>query len=68
MSEAILPHFEVRNRTMDGDKDGEFSVTAPENEAEEQAMSDHFDNEDPEPTTEEVNERMGTSFEDKDEE
>jgi len=34
---------------MDGDKDSEFSVTTPENEAESQAMSDHFDNDDPEP-------------------
>lgn len=52
---------------MDGGKDGEFSVTAPENEAEDQAMSDHFDNDDPEPTNDEVNERMGTSFPDKSE-
>lgn len=50
---------------MDGGKDGEFSVTVPENEAEDQAMSDHFEGDSPEPTTEEVNERMGTSFEDK---
>jgi len=49
-----------------GDKDdGQFSVTAPENDAEKDAMNDHFEDEDPEPTTEEVNERMGTKFEDK---
>ena len=45
--------------------EGEHSVTAPENDAEAQAMSDHFDNEDDEPTNDEVNERMGTRFDEK---
>lgn len=51
----------------DEDEEGEFSVTAPENEAEQDAMNDYFEDEDPEPTTEEVNQRMGTNFSDKEE-
>lgn len=44
------------------DDEGEFSVTAPENEAEKDAMNDYFEDEDPEPTPEKVDERMGTNF------
>jgi len=48
---------------MGGEKEeGQFSVTTPENDAEEQAMNDHFEDDSPEPSKEEVNERMGTKF------
>jgi hypothetical protein len=40
----------------DGDK---FSITTPENDAERDAMNDHFNDEDPEPTKNDVNERIG---------
>ncbi len=50
---------------MGGDKDGEFSVTAPENDAEKDAMNDHFDDDTPEPSNDEVNEPMGTNFDEK---
>jgi hypothetical protein len=47
---------------MPDEKDGEFSVTTPENDAEKEAMKDHFEDDSPEPSKEEVNERMGTKF------
>lgn len=48
-----------------GDDDSEFSITAPENDAEKEAMKDYFEDDTPEPSNDDVNERMGTNFEDK---
>ena len=40
-------------------------MTPPENTAESDALKDYIKDDTPEPTTEDVNKRMGTSFPDK---
>ncbi|MDB5190399.1 MAG: hypothetical protein JWN49_725, partial [Parcubacteria group bacterium] len=63
--EAMVPRSRVRSAVMGGDKDSDFSITPPENTAEDDAVKDYIDDDTDDPSTEEVNERMGTKFDDK---